>query len=201
MWSRGRHFRIASRDGSKTTADSFISAYFDVGLKEKQEFIGQIDQILELNYDSVKPILFKVKWYDNNVSPGRASTKLIYDECGIQCVLAKEFMKDNHDQHEPFVWPVGCNQVFLVPNRLNKHWQLVVDTEVRKSRPTLHMPSDAGTVQSTVVSRGGEEEVEEETLVGSESEEEIETGKGPSTAEEDVYEEEILTYKRRTRPV
>jgi hypothetical protein len=35
LWSRGRHFRIASRDRSKTTADSHISAYFHVGLPEK----------------------------------------------------------------------------------------------------------------------------------------------------------------------
>jgi hypothetical protein len=45
MWSKGRHFRIASRDEEKSTAASFISAYFDVGLPQKQEFIGQIHQL------------------------------------------------------------------------------------------------------------------------------------------------------------
>jgi hypothetical protein len=130
MWSRGRHLRIGSRDAAKTTKDSFISAYFDVGFKEKQEFIGQIDQINELNYNSMKPILLKCKWYNNNVLPQRPSTTLVDDECGVQRVLAKEFLHDHLICHESFVWPEGCNQVFLIPDRLNKHWQLVVDTKV-----------------------------------------------------------------------
>jgi hypothetical protein len=96
MWSKGRHFRIASRDASKTTADSYISAYFDVGLEEKREFIGQIDQIMELNYDSEKPVLIKAKWYNNVLNPRGASTTLLDDECGIQMVLAKDFMPDHH---------------------------------------------------------------------------------------------------------
>jgi hypothetical protein len=86
----------------------------------------------------VKVVLFRGKWYDNNGRPpSRASTSLVMDECGIQRVLAKEFMKDNLMKHEPFVFPEDCNQVFLVPDRINKHWQLVVDTEVRRTRPSL----------------------------------------------------------------
>jgi hypothetical protein len=116
MWSKGRHFRIASRDARKSTTDSYISAYFNTCLNEKQEYIGQIDQILELNYDSVRPVLIKAKWFDNNGKPGRPSTTLIQDECGIQRVLAKEFMKDHLFTHEPFIFPEQCNQVFLVPD-------------------------------------------------------------------------------------
>jgi hypothetical protein len=69
MWSQGRHFRIAMRDASKSTLDSFISAYFNIGLPKKQEFIGQIHQIMKLNYDTVKLVLLKCKWYKNNMTP------------------------------------------------------------------------------------------------------------------------------------
>jgi hypothetical protein len=87
MWSKGRHFRIGSRDAGKSTTDSYVSADFKVGQPEKQEFIGQIDQIMRLNYDSEKPVVLKVKWFKNNASPWRASTTLVQDECGIQRVL------------------------------------------------------------------------------------------------------------------
>jgi hypothetical protein len=48
MWSKGRYFRIVARDAGKCTSDSYISAYFDIGFNEKQEYIGQIDQIMQL---------------------------------------------------------------------------------------------------------------------------------------------------------
>jgi hypothetical protein len=62
-----------------------------------------------LSYDTVKLVLIKAKWYPNNVRPGRASTKLVDDECGIQRVLANKFMRDDLVQHEPFVWPREYN--------------------------------------------------------------------------------------------
>jgi hypothetical protein len=50
---------------------------------------------MKLNYDTVKPVLIKAKWYKNNGSAHRASTELVDDECGIQRVLTNEFMKDH----------------------------------------------------------------------------------------------------------
>jgi hypothetical protein len=190
----GRHFRIASRDASKSTADSFISAYFYVGHPEKQLFIGQIHQILRLNYDSVKPVLLKAKWYDNDVTDRRASTTLVQDECGIQRVLAKKFMDDHLVRHEPFVFPAQCNQVFLVPDRLHPDWQLVVDTEVRKMRPTLPKPFEEVTISAERSASVEEDDDIGMATVGSDSEEE---GEGENLPEEFLYPEEILTYKRR----
>lgn len=201
MWSKGRHFRIASRDASKTTADSYISGYFDVGSEEKQEFIGQIDQIMKLNYDTVKPVLIKAKWYKNNGSAHRASTKLVDDECGIQHVLTNEFMKDHLVRHEPFVWPCDCNQVFLVPDRLHPHWQLVVDTEVRKTRPTLSTPIHDIHASADTELGGDNDAGSEVAIVESESEGEVQYRNVDRNIGEDIYEEEILTYKRRAQGV
>jgi hypothetical protein len=199
MWSKGRHFRIASRDEGKSTADSFISAYFHVGLPEKQEFIGQINQIMRLNYDSVKVVVLKCKWYDNNVKPWKESTSLVEDECGIMRVLAKAFLKDHLWRHEPFVFPTDCNQVFLIPDRLHRHWQLVVDTEVRRERPTLPsfiapviIPGEAG--PSTAV-----ETVRAEETVVTDSDAEDQEPHHRGRGDEGIYREEILTYRRRPR--
>ena len=69
MWSRGRHFRVASRDDKqKTTMDSYISSYFDIGLPEKHEFIGEIADIINLDYDSIKITLIRGQWFKNNVT-------------------------------------------------------------------------------------------------------------------------------------
>jgi hypothetical protein len=198
MWSRGRHFRIASRDVGKSTSDSYISAYFDVGHLEKREFIGQIHEIIKLNYDSVKPILIKAKWYPNKLTSGGESTTLLQDECGIQRVLAKDFIPDHLLQHEPFVFPEHCNQVFLVPDPIHRHWKLVVDTEVRRHRANLPRQVEEVTISGDGTSGGGDEGILEGPSVGSDSEGEPERDEEPDTAE-DMYPEEILTYKRRPR--
>jgi hypothetical protein len=80
-----------------------------------------------------------------------------------------------------------------VPDRLHPHWQLVVDTEVRRTRPTLNRPiHDVHASNDMAVD---EEDNEEPggALVESDSDgENLET----STSKE-IYPEEILTYKRR----
>jgi hypothetical protein len=181
----------------KPIANSYISAYFDVWLLEKQEFIGQIDQIIKLNSDSVKPIFIQAKWYKNDMSPRHASTILVQDKCGIQRVLAKAFLKDDQVKHKPFVFPEHCNQVFLVPDRLHPHWQLVVDTEVHRTRPTIPRPPQEVTASGAGTSQSQEEDGNEGPTVESDSEGESDMGKMPSTNEEGIYLEEIITYKRR----
>lgn len=67
MWSRGRHFRVGSRDStSKTTQDAYISADFDMGLSEKVEFIGRIEFIIQLNYGALTQTVIRAQWYNNN---------------------------------------------------------------------------------------------------------------------------------------
>lgn len=114
MWSKGRKFRIASRDRSKTTADSYISSMFDEGNGEETQYMGQIDQIVRLTYNSQQSVLFKGKWWNNKIILQGQSTTLIPDECGFLRLYAKEFMLDHLPQHEPFVFPKDVDQIFLV---------------------------------------------------------------------------------------
>jgi hypothetical protein len=199
MWSNGRHFRVAARDEGKSTCDSFISAFFNVGLPEKEEFIGQIHQIMRLNYDSVKVVVLKCKWYDNNVKPWRASTSLVDDECGIQRVKTKEFLNDHLWTHEPFVFPSQCNQVFLIPDRLHRHWHLVVDTEVRRERPSIprRIPPVTNAGEAGPSREAGTGTPEE--TVDSASDVEDEERNHPGRGGEEIYREELLTYRRRPK--
>jgi hypothetical protein len=125
---------------------------------------------LRLNYDSVKPVLIKGKWYHNDVSPGQQSTTLVQDECGVQRVLARKFLNDHLERHEPFIFPEQCNQVFLIPDRLHENWQLVVDTEVRRTRPILQRPLQEVLVSSDTSPAAGGENVQEGPSVRSDSE-------------------------------
>lgn len=200
MWSRGRHFRIASRDRPPKTADSYISSRFNEGNAEETEYIGQIHEIVRLTYNTQRIVLLKGKWWNNKKNARGQSTTLITDECGFLRVYAKEFMPDNLPQHEPFVFPKDANQVFLVNDRLHPHWYIVVDTEVRKERPSL--PEFPFT--DTEDDMPAEEDVElhvNDFEVASDSEDENEIAQNVahnvSDTEDIVSEEEILTYHRR----
>ena len=193
MTSNGRHFRIAKRDVGKPFADSYISSYFDLGFG-KVEFVGQIEDIVRLNYDSIKVVLLKGKWWNNNVQENRASTTYVDDECGLLRIQARNFMPDNRPYHEPFVFPEDANQVFVVEDRLNPQWLLVVDTDVRKIRPRIPRNNEeGGTVED--VPTGVEAESEPELDVGTESDEE--SHDETSDEVQSDHDEGIITYRQR----
>lgn len=196
MWSRGRHFRIASRDCGKNTVDSYMSCRFDQGLMVGKEYIGQIEHIVQLNYDMERSILLKCKWWNNNATTWRQSTTLVQDECGFLRVLAKEFMPDHLPRHEPFAFPRDVNQVFVVEDRLNQNWLLVVDTEVRRDCPRIP-PLLEDKAEDVDLEVGGGEEVEHDVLVLSDSEEEEMATGMTARIEDNIFEEELITYKRR----
>lgn len=212
MWSQWRHFRVLSRDSKvKTTADSYISAYFDVGTPEKQEFVGQIEHIIVLDYDSVKVTLFRGLWYNNNATVRRKSTTLVEDECGFLRVYAKEFMSSHLLKHEPYVLPKDCNQVFMVEDRLRKHWKIVVDTEVRKTRVYKNnVPVDDVRVHTpplVCMPNEGDEVIEIEEDYSSDEEEIGLPGNmiGESSRSREVHmesdEDDVRVYTRRRRAV
>lgn len=121
-------------------ADSYILCKFDQGLAEETKYIGLIEHILRLNYDRVRPMLLKGKWWYNYVMPWRESTTFFQDECGFMRVVAHEFMVDHLLRHKPFVFPKDVNHIFLVIDRLHLHWLLVVDSEVRREHHDLPKP-------------------------------------------------------------
>jgi hypothetical protein len=145
----------------------------------------------------VEPVLIRTKWYKNDASPQHASTILVQDEYGIQRVKAQAFLREDLVRHELFVFPKHYNQVFLVPDRLHAHWQLVVDREVCRERPTLLRAPQEVTTSGEGTLQSREEDGNEGLTVESDSEGEVDIGKIPSNNEEGIYQEEIITYNRR----
>jgi hypothetical protein len=136
---------------------------------------------MELNYDSVKTVLIRGKWYNNNVSPWRASITLVADECGVQRMYAKNFISDHLVRHEPFVFLEHCNQVFLIPNRMHLHWQLVVDTNVQGRKSIIPIPLQEGTSSGEAFRSTEENQGWDGPSVKSDSEGEIQENTVPST--------------------
>ena len=184
-------------------------------MDEKTEYIGQIKHIVRLNYDSISIVLFRGMWWNNNVRQYRPSTTYIDDECGFLRILAKDFLPDNLLRHEPFAFPNDCNQVFIVDDRLNPHWKLVVDTDVRKIRPLIpnstaeeedlpetslgeqgihHAVSD---VQIEIDGNAGFDLEQEETEEGNEAGEDEDTHNVHLAEEEIGQDDNVITYHRR----
>jgi hypothetical protein len=78
-------------------------------------------------------------------------------------------MSDHLPSNEPFVFPEQCNQVFLVPDPIHPHWQLVVDTEVRRTRTTPPRAVEEVTVCTPATSHSEDEEGVEGPIVESDS--------------------------------
>ena len=197
MWSRGRHFRIGRRDhASKTTSDSYISAYFEMGRAGRLEFVGQIDSIIMLDYDTVKQTLIRGNWWQNNQTERRKSTTLVMDECGVNRVLAREFLNSHLQRHEPFIYPEDCNQVFLVDDRLHRQWKLVVDAEARRRRVfEINVPEVAATYGDggVAVEDDDNEAVQIEDPASSDDERVLEDNL------DELHENIPLVYRRRRR--
>jgi hypothetical protein len=205
MWSRGRHFRVASRDSMvRRTQDSYISSFFDMGQIHKVEFIGQVESIIQLDYRSLKQTLIRGQWYYNNKTLTSESSTLIVDECGFNKVKSRNFMRSNLLKDEPFVYPWDCNQVFVVSDRLKAHWKIVVDAEVRRTRVYETNSTETSTTEfgeSSSFVEFPENDIDE----GLEVEEyvsDVEAERAKEAAiEADLEEEEIPKYYTRRKRV
>ena len=101
---KGRHFKIAERDTKrKTTFDSGILAYFDVGRDECTPFYGVLTYIIRLQYGKYGQTLFRGMWYDNKGTRSKGSTTVLTDECGITRVKATPMPYQEKVTFDPFV--------------------------------------------------------------------------------------------------
>jgi hypothetical protein len=116
---------VASQDlTKKTTFDCSISQWFEIE-EEQKEYIGYVDAIVRLDFDSFETVLIKAKWYNINHSRERSST-LVEDECGHLRVKVVDFIPDSSTSDEPFVFPKDVEQLFFVDDWLLVGWKLVV---------------------------------------------------------------------------
>ena len=140
MYAYGYHFRVKSAEESITkTCDSGVAAFFsrpcrsgrrDEHLVEANlEYIGQILEIVELNYGRHCTVLLVCDWVKANYRGRNATVKK--DEWGFTIANFNAMVPFGY---ESFAFPVHCDQVFFSDVEEEPGWRVVLRTEVRGRR-------------------------------------------------------------------
>jgi hypothetical protein len=109
MCSYGQHFRVHHVDERRTTCDSCIACRFEVEPNGSEvDYVGIIEEILEVDFRSFKTLLLKVQWFRN--------TARLEDFCSID---TSKIFGDSRMSDQPFVFSNEVEQVFLAKDRLN----------------------------------------------------------------------------------
>lgn len=78
MWAYNQHFRIKKKDSNRMTFDYGVMLDFDQAsrastkdtnlIEGKIQYVGKIQEILQLDFRSFKCVLFKCKWFEGFVN-------------------------------------------------------------------------------------------------------------------------------------
>jgi len=129
MWSYGRHFRVRHVDEQRTTCDSCIACRFKKepdGLEV--DYVGIIEEILEVDFKSFKTLLLEVQWFCNI---GRL------EDCLFCSIATSKIFGDGHMSDQPFVFPNEVEQVFLAKDKLNPKRNFIL-----QNNPKCHIIFD-----------------------------------------------------------
>lgn len=140
MYAYGYHYRVKSAEETITkTCDSGVAAFFrrpcrsgrhNENLVEANlEYIGQILEIVELNYGRHCTVLLVCEWVKANYR-GRSAT-VRKDEWGFTLANFNNMVPFGY---ESFSFPVHCDQVFFSDEEDEPGWKVVLRTEVRGRR-------------------------------------------------------------------
>jgi hypothetical protein len=115
MWAYGRHYRVESVDVKRRSFDCGIMVDFKqssrASSKDKNiiegnlQYVGKIQEIIELDYRSFKCCIFKCRWYEAFERTQRHDT-----HSGLFSIDSSRFLPEDK---EPYVLPIHCEQVFL----------------------------------------------------------------------------------------
>ena len=145
MYAYGYHFQVRSAEETITkTCDSGVAAFFrrpcrsgrrsenveDANLK----YIGQLLEIVELNYGRHCTIIFVCDWVKANYRGRNATVKK--DEWGFTLANFNTMVSYGY---ESFAFPVHCDQVFFLDEEDNPGWKVVLRTDVRGRRVDSEM--------------------------------------------------------------
>ena len=140
MYSYGYHFRVKSAETSSTsTYDSGVAAVFrqpcHLGRRDQHvvnadlEYIGQIVEILELNYGRHCTVILVCDWVKANYRGRNATVKK--DEWGFTLANFRSVVPFGY---ESLAFPIHCQQVFFSNDEDECGWKVVLRTEVRRRR-------------------------------------------------------------------
>jgi len=115
MWAYGRHYRVEIVDVKIRTFDCGVMVDFKqssrASSKDKNivegnlQYVGKIQEIIELDYRSFKCCIFKCKWYEAFERTRRHDT-----HSGLFSIDSSKYLLEDKD---PYVLPIHCEQVFF----------------------------------------------------------------------------------------
>ena len=139
MWAYGQHFRVEHVDKHRATLDCGIMASFnqqshasarDLNLLDGElDYVGKIQDILEVNLRSFRIIVFHVQWFQ--VIQRGANRTVRKDPNGFYAIDSSKLLRKNE---EPFALPQHCEQIFFHPDILDDKWLYVVHVTPRGRR-------------------------------------------------------------------
>jgi hypothetical protein len=145
MYAYGYHYRVRSAEESITkTCDSGVAAFFrrpcrggsrfNTVVEENVEYIGQILEIVELNYGRHCTVILVCDWVKANYRGRNVTVKK--DEWGFTVANFNTMVPYGY---ESFAFPVHCDQVFFSDEEGEPGWKVVLRTEVRGRRVDSEM--------------------------------------------------------------
>ena len=93
------------------------------------EYVGQILEIVELNYRRHSVVLLVCEWMKANYMGQNATVKKDewdFTMANFGCLVPFGY--------ESFVFPIHCHQVFFTDDKKDPTWKVVLQTEVRGHR-------------------------------------------------------------------
>ena len=145
MYAYGYHYRVKSAEESITkTCDSGVAAFFRrpcrAGRRSENvedanlEYIGQILEIVELNYGRHCTVILVCDWVKANYRGRNATVRK--DEWGFTVANFNTMVSYGY---ESFAFPVHCDQVFFSDEEDEPGWRVVLRTDVRGRRVDSEM--------------------------------------------------------------
>jgi hypothetical protein len=122
MWEYVHHFHIEYVDDGHITQDCGVEVEFDQYvcanhrdqnlIEEKLSYIGNIQEIMQVDFSSFQCVIFCCKWWDTfdwrNVKEDR--------DIGIICINSRKMWVEIK---ESYVFSKHCNQVYFYPDLLD----------------------------------------------------------------------------------
>ena len=115
MWAYGQHYYVESVDVKRRSFDCGVMVDFKqssrASSKDKNviegnlQYVGKIQEIIELDYRSFKCSIFKCKWYE---AFNRTKRNDIHS--GLFSIDSSKYLPQDE---EPYVLPIHCEQVFF----------------------------------------------------------------------------------------
>ena len=139
MKAFGIHFQVSSAESNLVTADSGVTVTCET-MQQNQAadanailgevtYYGKIEEILELNYGRLKPILLYCNWVPPISRGPTAYMKM--DKYGFTLVKLTRQMRRSANS---FVFPLQASQVFFINCEEEPEWSTVLKTNSRSTR-------------------------------------------------------------------